>query len=107
MKSAAQPANAAPDFCRADRLPFRRLDHQTLIVNPQSREVHVLNGTGSRLWELLEQPRTVAQLIADFTAADDIDANPADIARDIEGFVGELLAKGLIVENRSAAGAQR
>ena len=45
---------------RIGSLPFQKMNEETLVVDPKTREVHLLNATASRVWELLARPQTVA-----------------------------------------------
>jgi threonine dehydratase len=83
-------------FARTERLAFRRLDEQTVIVDPRRREVHVLNGTGTAVWELLSQTRTLVDLVAALEHDGSFDAGFETVARDLREFLGELAQKGLV-----------
>jgi hypothetical protein len=89
-------------------LPFRTLDGETVIVNPEHREVHVLNSTASRIWELLEDWRTVADLLS---ALDDqdvdagFDAPRAQIEQDVLQFLDQLVDKGLVSDGQLSMAA--
>ena len=95
--------SAATDlsFCRAERLPFRRLDDETVIINPTSREVHVLNGTGSRLWDLLEAPHTVPELVRTIVREGELDVGEETVTHDVISFLDELVHKGLLLVART------
>jgi hypothetical protein len=83
-------------FARIPRLAFRKLDDQTVIVDPRRREVHVLNGIGTEIWELLGEARTVVELVAALEHEGSFDAGFETVARDLREFLGELAQKGLI-----------
>jgi len=83
-------------YSRADRLPFRRLDDQTVIVDPRRREVHVLNGVGSAIWDLLSETKNVVDLVAALEHDGRFDADFDTIASDVQAFLADLMAKGLV-----------
>jgi hypothetical protein len=88
---------SAPRFARAKGLPFRHLDGQTVIVDPQRREVHVLNGTASTIWDLLgDDTRTVWDLVAALGHEASFDVSLQTIAADLDGFLSDLAQKGLV-----------
>ncbi len=67
---------------------------EAVIITPTENTVRMLNGVGSRIWELVDGERTVEQIGAVLAAEYDI---PAGDATDSAGrFVDELLAKGLL-----------
>jgi PqqD family protein of HPr-rel-A system len=85
-------------FRRADELPYRTLGEETVVVNTRTREVHVLNGTGSRIWSLLAPARTVADLVSALEGEFELD--PATAAEQVRAFVGDLVDKGLVTVTR-------
>ncbi len=93
---------AAPErWKRDDELPFQRLDEETIVVDPRSREVHLLNETAGRIWELLAAPRSLDELAA--TLADEYDAERRRATRGITDCLAGLSDKKLVV----AAGGAR
>jgi PqqD family protein of HPr-rel-A system len=88
--------NAKPTiWCREEALPFQRLDEETIVVDPRSREVHLLNETAARIWELLETASSLDELVE--ALGEEYDgASPEDLRREVEAFLGDLGAKGLI-----------
>jgi hypothetical protein len=93
-------SSAAPAHGRFSRLPglaFRKLDEQTVIVDPQNRQVHVLNDTGSAIWELLEDRRSLGEMVAALGREGAFDAQEQQIASDVMAFLTELTGKGLLV----------
>jgi hypothetical protein len=83
-------------YSRAERLPFRRLDDQTVIVDPGRREVHVLNGMGSEIWDLLSSSLNLVDLVAALEHDGRFNADFETIARDVKAFLADLSAKGLV-----------
>ncbi|HEY0705285.1 MAG TPA: PqqD family protein [Polyangia bacterium] len=95
----------SPRFARAKDLPFRHLDGQTVIVDPQRREVHVLNGTASTIWDLLgEEDHTVWDLVAALGHDASFDVPLQIIAADLDGFLSDLVQKGLVQTTTPAPG---
>lgn len=79
---------------RVSSLPFQKMNDEVLVVDPRTREVHLLNVTATRIWDLLETPRTTAEIVS--ALADEFDA-AADVLRvDVEASLMELGAKGLV-----------
>lgn len=83
-------------YSRVGHLPFRRLDDETVVLNPSNREVHVLNGTGSRIWELLAIERSVPELVRALETDGRFEVEDEIIAGDVAVFVAELVRKGLV-----------
>jgi len=86
---------------RDTELPFQRLDEETIVVDPRSREVHLLNETAGRIWELLAKPLSLDDLVA--TMAEEYDADAAELRAEITECLSGLSDKALVL----AAGGAR
>ena len=85
--------NTPESYRRAEELPFRTLGDETVIVNTRTREVHVLNGTGSRIWNLLAPARTVTDVVRALEG--DYALDPDTAQGEVAAFLGDLVDKGL------------
>lgn len=91
----ALPATTSPTLWSRDRdLPFQRMDEEAIVVNPQTREVHLLNETAARIWELLETPLSIDDLCD--ALEQEFEMEPAALRFEVESFVADLGGKGLI-----------
>ena len=79
---------------RDSELPFQRLDEETIVVDPHSREVHLLNETAGRIWELLATPRSLDELVA--ALGDEYDAASDELREAISDCLTGLGDKGLV-----------
>jgi hypothetical protein len=80
---------------RVAELPFQTLDEETLVVDPSRREVHLLNETATRVWQLCESPRSIDELVA--VLAEEYDAPADDLRRGVTELVEGLRDKSLLV----------
>jgi PqqD family protein of HPr-rel-A system len=86
---------ATTRWARDPSLPFQRMDDETIVVDPRSREVHLLNETAARIWDLLESARSVDELCA--AIADEYEgASPEVLRGEIDVFLNDLGGKGLV-----------
>jgi PqqD family protein of HPr-rel-A system len=91
----------AASFRREDALPFQRLDEETIVVDPRSREVHLLNETAARIWELLETASSVDEIVE--ALGDEYEgAPPEELRREVEAFLSDLGARGLLASRGRA-----
>ena len=95
-------SQATAHWTRDPGLPFQRMDEDAIVINPQTREVHLLNGTAARIWELLETPLSINDLVS--ALGNEFDAEPAALRREVETFVADLGDKGLLVSPPAARG---
>jgi len=86
-------------FVRSENVVSRVIAGETLIV-PVRRGVADLaslfsfNQVGSTIWEAIEQPRTVDELVT--LVADAYDVTPEKAREDIEVFLNEAQAAGIV-----------
>jgi len=91
---------------RSQSVVSRVVAGETLIVPVRGKvgdlaSIYSFNSTGSLIWRLLETAKTVAELAA--TVAREYEVDPAQAERDVEQFVGEMKAIGLVEVPASAA----
>ena len=72
----------------------RQLGEETVILDLASGTYFGLDGTGTRIWQLLEQGTTLREVCEAMLA--DYDVAPQDIERDVLELARELSARGLI-----------
>ena len=81
-------------FRRNSDVSFQNLSDQVVIVDARTREVHVLNATAARIWNLLEAGSTLGDLMNGL--ADEYNLDAAGVVEDeVEAFLEELEEKGL------------
>lgn len=80
---------------RDDELPFQKLDEETIVLDPSRREVHLLNETAARIWELLASPRSLDDLAA--ALGDEYEVDDAELRAEVVSCVDVLTSKGLLV----------
>ena len=70
------------------------IDDEIVIMNLASGDFFSLKDSGAAIWDLLDGTRNRAAVLA--ALASEFDAAPADMASDLDTFLGELRAGGLI-----------
>jgi hypothetical protein len=75
---------------------YRTVGGEGIVLRQEAREVLVLNETGARVLSLLDGRRDVAGVEAALEA--ERDAPAQEIRRDLEEFLEELLAAGVVEE---------
>lgn len=73
---------------------FRELDGETVLVDIDSGTYFGLDEVGTFIWQQIDEGTAVADIPARMTEAFEVEV---DVARaDLEAFLEQLLAKGLI-----------
>lgn len=78
---------------RRKQVPWRVLDAEALVVNVKTGMLYPLNSVGTRIWELCDGERTLAEIVAALAA--EFDADEQTIGEDAERFIVELAEAGL------------
>lgn len=71
------------------------VDTELVMMRMESSGYFGLDAIGRRIWELLDQPRTVAAICA--TLLNEYDVQPAECEADVLRFLGELVTYGVVV----------
>jgi phosphoenolpyruvate carboxylase len=72
----------------------RKIDDVFFVMHPDTSELHNLNEVATRVWELVDGQRTVADIVSVITAEYEVEPRVAEA--DILGFLDELQQKDLI-----------
>ena len=67
---------------------------EVVILNLQDGVYYGLNAVGARIWQLLEQPRSVEQIHA--ALLDEYDIDPDTCIRQVAAILRELVEHGLL-----------
>lgn len=70
------------------------MDGQKVMLNIDKGKYYGLDDIGSRIWELIEKPRTVRELVA--VLLQEYDVEDEICQRDVLAFLNKLHAQGLI-----------
>ena len=87
-------------YKRDPGLPFQKLEEETIVVDPRTREVHLLNDTAARVWELLASSSTLDELTE--ALAKEYDATPEAVRAGVEELLDGFRNKGLLVDAEAA-----
>jgi hypothetical protein len=90
-------------FKRDPELPYQKLREETIVIDPRSREVHLLNETAARVWELLASPLSVDELAE--VLGEEYDADTGELRKGVEEIVDAFGVKGLLATSLPAGAA--
>jgi hypothetical protein len=87
---------------RNEELMSAPVDREIVFLNTASDSYVALDEIGRRVWELLEHPRPIADLIGELS--DEFEGPPDAIGADVLAFLEELEREGMVrvVGERSA-----
>jgi len=74
-----------------------RMVGQTVMMSLARGKYFALDGTGQRVWECLEQPISIGEIIDRLLQEYEVDR--AQCEAEVLAFVDELMAQGLTVEH--------
>lgn len=81
-------------FQRDPQLVSTIMDGDTVMMDVERGEYYGLGGVGSRIWELLENPVSVQQLIQTLCAEFEVDEDSC--RADLGGFLSALEEKAVV-----------
>ena len=70
------------------------LDEKKVMLNIESGKYYGLDSVGSRIWELIEKPHTVRELVSELLKEYDVEEN--NCRQDVLVFLNKLYDQGLI-----------
>jgi hypothetical protein len=84
-----------------DRALCRQIDDEAVVLDLDSGVYYGLNATGTRVWQLLEQHLPVSQMGDRLLEEFEVDSQC--LQADLQELLGDLLAKGLLIETQGEA----
>jgi hypothetical protein len=77
-----------------NELVAARVDGDVVMLSEREGAYFGLNGVGSKIWELVAQPRSVVDICRSLSAVYDVD--DATLMREVTEFLQQLLARKLV-----------
>ena len=87
-------------YARLPSMRWRVIEGRVVLIDATEGELLHLNEVGSRVWELLDGTRSVAQLVDELRAA--FDVSPTRLGKDVSKFVRKLHRMELITKPDAA-----
>ena len=81
---------------RREGLMTANMNGSAVMMDIETVKYYNLGEIGGRIWELLEEPMTVAALVRKLTA--EYDVSLAQCRADLLPFLGKLVERGLVIE---------
>src|ERR1700685_733016 len=93
------PSHSEAVFLRSPAVVSRRVSGETLIVPVRGKvgdlgSIYSFNETGSLIWQLLESPRNLTELIR--AVEQEYEVSPEHARRDVTQFLNDTLSVGLV-----------
>lgn len=80
---------------RSDEIVAGKVEDRLAAMSIETGKYYMLNTTGGRIWELLEEPRTVAELCASLTA--EFKITPEACRKEVIDFLTQLVLREMVV----------
>lgn len=77
------------------------LADEVIILGLDDSMYYGLSGTGARVWELLQAPRTIEEIVVTITS--EFDADRSRVEADLDSLLADLESRGLIAITRAPA----
>jgi len=79
---------------RADGAAAAEVDGEVVVLSPSDLRYHALNESAAAIWDLLEQPAVVADLVDRLVEQFDVDRSECET--DVQAHLDELVELGLL-----------
>lgn len=79
---------------RSPTTAWRIIEGEAVILSMETKVLRGVNPVGSRVWELIDGRRSVEEIVG--VIVEEFDVTPKVAEGDVNGFVRELLDKGLV-----------
>jgi hypothetical protein len=76
---------------QCERIASRVIDGKAVVITIDRNQLHVLNGVGTRVWELMDG-RSLSDIVD--SIVEEFEVDPGRAARDVRAFAARLLAVG-------------
>jgi hypothetical protein len=73
---------------------FSKVDDEVILMSIEADSYFGLDPVGSRIWELLEEPATMDELVSQLTS--EYEVEEAECREDAAIFIDDMVARGLI-----------
>ena len=80
---------------RNDELLFSKMDEEIVMLSVENSEYYGMNSIGARIWEIIEQPVRVEDLISVLLKEYDVDQHECE--NDVLLYLNELEQKNVII----------
>ncbi len=80
---------------RNDEIVAGKIDDELVAMSIESGKYYTMNVTASRIWELLDAPRTVAELCAVLTA--EFKIAPDACEKEVMDFLEQLAVRKIVI----------
>ena len=89
-------SNSKATYCRNPEVMHREVDGEIFLIDDIQGKIHALDAMAGGIWRLLEQPTTVYDIVATFSAAFP-DRKTKDLRRHISRFLDDMQHNNLAV----------
>ncbi|MCB2263467.1 MAG: lasso peptide biosynthesis PqqD family chaperone [Candidatus Thiosymbion ectosymbiont of Robbea hypermnestra] len=94
------PLTITDTICRGNDLVFSDIEGEVVMMSIEKGNYYCLNEVGSRIWQLIEQPTTLADVCHELQ--EDFQVEPAACEQEVFKFAEKMVTAGLIeVQSRA------
>ncbi len=86
--------NGNKRFIRKKELLSSRMDNEIVMMHPESGKYFALNPVASRIWDLLETPQNLNELVEKLLK--EFDVSKETCSKEVTTFLSEIIEKKLI-----------
>ncbi len=78
---------------RSENIAWQKFEDKVFIITPDDSMLHMLNETGTRIWEIIEKPKKISEIVEEILKEYDVTKEKAE--QSVKRFISELIKKGI------------
>ncbi len=88
LNASRKKVNLKARVSRSSESIWRVIEGEVVILTPKNSTIHVLNEVGTRIWELIDEPIGVEELVSKIISEYEVDEET--VKNDMLGFLSSL-----------------
>ncbi len=94
LNASRKKVNLKARVSRSSESIWRVIEGEVVILTPKNSTLHVLNEAGTRIWELIDEPIGVEELVSKIISEYEVDEET--VKNDMLGFLSSLAEIGVL-----------
>jgi len=82
-------------YSRSENFVFNEVDGELVMMNIEDGSYASLNETGKYIWNILEEPKSIEEILP--SILDEYDIDPSTAKTEIESFLLKLVEQNILV----------
>ena len=81
-------------FSRNPKTAWQQIDDKVVVVTPDTKKIHILYESGASIWDYLEAPKSLGDLINNLQA--EYNVEPTQAESDVQHYLSDLVDRNIV-----------